>query len=63
MIKLEPHEICPHGESCGHVADYLEYGFTGCLGTNPDRDRVFVCECSTIDQKSVESVHSSKGNP
>jgi hypothetical protein len=56
MIKLEPHEICPHGESCEHIAEYRKYGFTGCLGTNPDRDRVFVCEFSTKDQKSVESV-------
>ena len=63
MIKLEAHEMCPHGDSCGHKDDFVELGFMGCQGTNPDRDRVFVCEFFTKGHKSGESECGSEIHP
>ena len=58
MIKLEPHEICPHGDSCEHKDDFLDFGTLGCEGVNPDRACEFVCEFCVEVLSPCETVTS-----
>jgi hypothetical protein len=60
MIKLEPHEVCPHGDSCGHRDAFLDFETLGCEGLNPDRNCSFVCEFLLEARSSSEDAHSSE---
>ncbi len=57
MIKLEPHEVCPHEDSCGHRDDFVGLALIQCEGINPDRDCDFLCAFF------VEAHSSSENRP
>jgi hypothetical protein len=44
MLILDPYEVCPYGDSCGHRNDFFELGVTACEGVNPDRNNGFTCD-------------------
>jgi hypothetical protein len=59
MIKPELHEVCSHGDFCGHRDDFFDFESIKCEGVNPDRDCDFVCKFFIEDNSSSEKIHGS----